>query len=176
MSKAAEADALMSTSDFLTKAKALASARNLDLVDAYDALAHEDNYLYKCYRHSLGLGGGPPKKPDKAPYYQTTAYRNEFCIRARALADAIGVSEAKAIDVFAHEQPGLYLRYRAQLGLGDARRLAEEIADVQARTVDSIFFTLSKQIAAQRSIDLSDAFPIAASQRPELADHYQARA
>jgi hypothetical protein len=176
MSKRAEADALTSAVDFLTKAKAIARARNLSDAGAFEFVAKSDPYLYDCYRWDLyGGGGQPPKKPDQIPYFQTAAYRNEFCLRARALADAIGVSEAKAIDVLAHEQPALYLRYRAQIGLGDSRRVAEEIADVQARTVDSAFFTLAKRIAAQRSIDLADAFPIAASAHPELADHYQGR-
>lgn len=174
MSKQSEAVALITPTDFLTKAKALMRAKNLDLVQAADFLVRQDPYSYDCYRCDL-LGIPRPMAPARKPVFASRAYSDEFCLRASALADALGVNEAKAINILGHEQPALYLRYRAALGLGDARRYAEEIADAQARTVDSPFFAFAKQVAADRAVNIVDAFPIAARERPELADRYQAR-
>lgn len=173
MSKRAEAEALASPTDFLTKAKALARARNLELADACDALAHQDPYLYDCYRWEvLALGGGAPKRPERPPYYASAAFYDEFCIQARSLADALDITEVDAIVKLAHAQPALYERYRAKLGLGDQREYQQTVSAAHARAEESAFFVLSKRIAAERSINLAAAFSIAARQSPELYDQY----
>lgn len=175
MSKRAEADALIAPGDFMTKAKALGRARNLDFVDAASALARQDPYLYECYRWEVqGLGGRAPEPPSRLPMHATAAYRNEFCLQAMALADALDISEAKAIDQLAHKQPALYERYRSALGLGDSRRYGEAVTEAHAQAEKSEFFTLAKRIAAEQTIDITGAFLVAARQRPDLYDAFQA--
>lgn len=174
MSKRAEADALTSPGNILIKAKAIARARNLSDIDAISFVAKNDPYLYDCYRWELfGGGGRPPKRPEKEPIYASAAYQDEFCIQARALADALDLNEADAILKLAHSQPALYERYRAKLGLGDRREYQERVCSVQARAEASEFFILAKRIAGERAIDITAAFDLAARQQPDLYDAYR---
>ena len=176
MSKSAETAAMLVATDFLSQAKVLARSRNIDLGQASEVLARKNPYLYECYRYEvLGLGTKP--QPRQETVYQARARRaenDEFMIRASALSDSLDIDMTKAIGDLARSQPALYERYRANLGLGDSREYRQTIAAVQARVEESEFFVLSKRIAAEKSIDLVDAFSIAARQRPDLYDQYHA--
>ena len=180
MSKAAAAAVLASPVDFMSKAQAMARARNLDLVDAVDALAHEQPRDYDTYRAGL-LGVSIPARPLSAE--ERPLESDELLIRARALGDALEIDLGAAVDAVVHEQPALYDRYRARLfDLEPVRHSAvaasygrsESFAGAQGRAESSEFFERSKAIAAQRSVDITEAFAIAAREAPDLYDAYRA--
>ncbi|MBA3960845.1 MAG: hypothetical protein H0X40_02955 [Chthoniobacterales bacterium] len=176
MSKLAEANALTSAPDFLSKAKVLARSRNLSDWDSYQVLAHAEPYLYDCYRWEvLGLGGRKPESPQETTYLARwqLAEHDEFVTQAKALSDALDLTLDAAANQLARSQPALYERYRDKLGLGDSRHYNERVLAVHARAEASPFFLLAKSIATQRKIDITAAFGIAARQSPELYDSYR---
>jgi hypothetical protein len=176
MSKRAEAEVLSSPSaDFLTKAKALARSRNLDLVDAATVLAQEQPSSYDQYRaHLMGVPvttGRSSSNGVAAAADLVKKSNDEFIIRARGMADALDIDIGAAYDALAREQPFLYERYRAKLLGLDLDRAT--VADIQACAVQSPFYVRAKAVAVARGIDVTAALDIVARESPALYDAYR---
>lgn len=172
LSKSAEFEILSSQSeDFFSKAKTIAKSRNLKLADACTVLAHEQPWSYDEYVAKLT---GRPVRAGRPTSSDVTRIprQDEFMIRARGLADAIDVEMAVACERLAHEQPALYERYRARMFGYDLDESTVEAA--HSRAENSPFFVRAKAIAAERKINVVDAFAVVARENPDLYDAYRA--
>ncbi len=174
MSKRAEAGMLYSSADFVTKAKAISRARNINLVDAATVLALEQPGSYDEYRARIF---GMPIKPHRVQASSGVSagqrmMNDEFVLRGRAMADSLDLTLEAAYDALCREQPFLYERYRAKLFGYDLDR--EAVAKIQARAPEqSDFYVRAKAVAATRRTSVTDAFDIVARENPALYEAYR---
>ncbi|MGI8438100.1 MAG: hypothetical protein ACR2NX_14580 [Chthoniobacterales bacterium] len=168
LSKQAEADIVSGHADFLTKAKSIARARNVELGTACEILARESHWDYENYRAQF-FGGGHISAGVKPK--QSSHANDEFLVRARSLADALDVDIASAVEKLAREQPALYERYNAKIFGRDLDQ--RSVTATHARAENSDFFILAKSVATARGLDITQAFDIAARQSPALYDAYR---
>jgi hypothetical protein len=172
VSKRVEAEMLSGSASFIEKAKTIARARNVELLDAYSILAREQPETYDQYRADLYGGPVPVRVKSVTGAAAAKARNDEFMIRARSIAEALDLEIGDAYAVLAREQPALYERFRARMFGIDIDRVT--VAEVHARAALSPFFVRAKELAAQRGIDITAAYDIVARQNPELYDAYRA--
>jgi hypothetical protein len=109
---------------------------------------------------------------------EVVAGPKSFIDKAKIVARTRNLGISDAIDVLAHECPGVYEEYRRGLGLGSSRERAKAIVNpfnaVVAAAERTEFMIESRALAAARDIEIVDAFVAVARNRPDLYEDYRA--